>query len=170
MHAEAAACTVMLPVLCGKARAGFCQGNCQLHARPSCTSLHVLCQFCLQVSNRIYTLSLELYNPTSANLARYAFEILLAGCIVLLNIIEIARFAQAARWSWRGRLDKGLGQHLSSIGVWLRLANNVLLLVGLGLWWTFVNKHAKQFNMDLRYPVRLACRNTWASWPALVLT
>jgi hypothetical protein len=108
-----------------------------------------------QVSNRIYTLSLELYDPRSANLARYAFEILLAGCIVLLNIIELARFAQAARWSWRGRHDKGLRQHLSSIGVWLRLVNNVLLLTGLGLWWTFVNQHAKQFSMDLRYPVSL---------------
>ncbi|WIA39913.1 hypothetical protein OEZ86_013355 [Tetradesmus obliquus] len=107
----------------------------------------------IQVSNRIYTLSLELYDPTSANLARYAFEVLLAGCIVLLNLIELARFAQAARYSWRGRIDKGLGQYLSSIGVWLRLANNVLLLAGLGLWWTFVNSHAKQFNMDLRYPV-----------------
>jgi hypothetical protein len=111
----------------------------------------------LQVSNRIYTLSLELYDPTSANLARYAFEVLLAGCIVLLNIIELARFMQAARWSWRGRLDKGLRQHLSSIGVWLRLVNNVLLLTGLGLWWTFVNQHAKQFSMDLRYPVSLSC-------------
>jgi hypothetical protein len=107
----------------------------------------------LQVSNRIYTLSLELYDPTSANLARYAFEILLAGCIVLLNVIEIARFAQAARFSLRGRRDKGISQYLSSVGVWLRLVNNVLLLVGLGLWWTFVNTHAKQFNMDLRYPV-----------------
>eukprot|EP00883_Tetradesmus_obliquus_P001212 jgi/Sobl393_1/11292/SZX78320.1 len=107
----------------------------------------------IQVSNRIYTLSLELYDPTSANLARYAFEVLLAGCIVLLSLIELARFAQAARYSWRGRIDKGLGQYLSSIGVWLRLANNVLLLAGLGLWWTFVNSHAKQFNMDLRYPV-----------------
>jgi hypothetical protein len=110
-----------------------------------------------QVSNRIYTLSLELYDPTSANLARYAFEILLAGCIVLLNIIELARFAQAARWSWRGRQDKGLRQHLSSIGVWLRLVNNVLLLTGLGLWWTFVNEHAKKFSMDLRYPVSCGC-------------
>lgn len=54
-----------------------------------------------------------------------------------------------------GRRQGGLRGYLSHGSVWLELINNVLLLAAMGLWWCFVNQHAKVFSMDLRYPVRL---------------
>jgi hypothetical protein len=106
----------------------------------------------LQVSNSIYTLGLELYTPTAANLARYAFEVLLAACIVFLaalQLFELARSVLTARGRWQG----GLRGYISHGSTWLQLVNNALLLTGVGLWWTFVNSHAKTFSMELRYPV-----------------
>lgn len=49
----------------------------------------------MQVTNRIYTLSLELYDATPANLSRYAFEVMLAAFIVLLNLIELWELLRA---------------------------------------------------------------------------
>jgi hypothetical protein len=43
--------------------------------------------------------------------------------------------------------------YISHGSTWLQLVNNALLLTGVGLWWTFVNSHAKTFSMELRYPV-----------------
>jgi hypothetical protein len=47
----------------------------------------------------------------------------------------------------------GLRAYLSRGSNWLKLANNALLLTAVGLWWTFVTRHARTFYMDLRYPV-----------------
>lgn len=107
---------------------------------------------CSQVSNSIYTLSLELYTPTAANLARYTFEVLLAAGIVLLAALQLLDIARAVLTA-KGRRKGGLRGYLSRGSTWLSLVNNALLLAGVGLWWTFVNSHAKTFSMDLRYPV-----------------
>lgn len=106
----------------------------------------------LQVSNSIYTLSLELYTPTAANLARYAFEVLLAAGIVLLAFLQLLEMGRSVLTA-RGRRQGGLWGYLSHGSTWLQFVNNTLLLTGVGLWWTFVNSHAKVFSMDLRYPV-----------------
>eukprot|EP00879_Flechtneria_rotunda_P008905 GHRR01009325.1.p1 GENE.GHRR01009325.1~~GHRR01009325.1.p1 ORF type:complete len:543 (+),score=191.85 GHRR01009325.1:394-2022(+) len=106
----------------------------------------------IKVSHRIYTLSLELYDATPANLARYAFEVLLAGCIVMLMVLQLKDIG-ASVLTQKGQRRGGLKAYFSSGSVWLKLVNNVLLLAGMGLWWTFVNQHAKQFSMNLRYPV-----------------
>jgi hypothetical protein len=105
-----------------------------------------------QVSNSIYTLSLELYTPTAANLARYAFEVLLAAGIVLLAALQLLDMARSVLTA-KGRRKGGLIGYLSHGSTWLQLVNNTLLLTGVGLWWTFVNSHAKVFSMELRYPV-----------------
>jgi hypothetical protein len=128
---------------------GLCATTCVSapHTNPRAVTLQ-------QVSSSIYTLSLELYTATPANLARYAFEVLLAGGIVLLvglQLVEVGRAVATAR----GRRRGGLTAYLSHGDVWLRLANNALLLAGVGLWWTFVNRHAKLFGMELRYPVSM---------------
>jgi len=106
----------------------------------------------LQVSSSINTLSLELYTPTAANLARYAFEVLMAAGIVLLAALQLLDAARSVLTA-RGRRQGGLRAYFSHGSVWLQLANNALLLTGVALWWTFVNSHAKTFSMDLRYPV-----------------
>lgn len=106
----------------------------------------------LQVSNSIYTLGLELYTPTTANLVRYAFEVLLAACIVFLASMQLLDAARSEVTA-KGRRQGGLKGYLSHGSTWLQLVNNTLLLTGVGLWWTFVNSHAKTFSMDLRYPV-----------------
>lgn len=105
------------------------------------------------MTNSIYTLSLELYTPTAANLARYAFEVLLAAGIVLLAALQLFDAARSVLTA-RGRRQGGLRGYLSHGSTWLQLVNNGLLLAAVGLWWTFVNSHAKLFSMDLRYPVR----------------
>lgn len=113
-----------------------------------------------QVSNSIYTLSLELYTPTAANLARYAFEILLAGGIVLLAALQLLDILRSLLTA-KGRRQGGLTGYLSHGSTWVQLANNALLLAGVGLWWTFVNSHAKTFSMDLRYPVSVRGYDTF---------
>lgn len=106
----------------------------------------------IRVASSIYTLSLELYTPTAANLARYAFEVLLAAGIVALNALQLSEVA-AAGLTPKGRRAGGLRAYASCGSTWLRAANNMLLLAGVGLWWTFANQHARAFSMDLRYPV-----------------
>lgn len=98
---------------------------------------------------------MELYDPTPVNLARYAFEVLLAAFIALLNLLQLVDILMAGL-TRKGRRQGGLRAYFSHGGNWLQLFNNVLLLAGVGLWWTFVNYHAKQFTMELRYPVSYA--------------
>jgi hypothetical protein len=95
-----------------------------------------------------------LYSPTAANLARYAFEVLLAAGIVLLTALQLFDIARSVLTA-KGRRQGGLQGYFSHGSSWLKLANNALLVAGVGLWWTFVNSHAKTFNMDLRYPVSI---------------
>lgn len=106
----------------------------------------------IRVASSIYTLSLELYTPSAANLARYAFEVLLAAAIVGLNALQL-REAAAAGLTAKGRRAGGLRAYFSRGSTWLRAANNALLLAGVGLWWSFANQHARAFSMELRYPV-----------------
>jgi hypothetical protein len=110
-----------------------------------------------QLTSRIYTLSLELYDSTVANLARYAFEILLAGCIALLNLLQLKDIL-ASVLTAKGRRRGGLMTYFKSGGHVLKLVNNVLLAAGVGLWWVFVNEHAKTFALDVRYPVSQEAR------------
>jgi hypothetical protein len=118
------------------------------------------------VSNYIYTLGLELYTPTAANLARYAFEVLLAAGIVLLAALQLLDICRSVLTA-KGQRQGGLRNYFSHWGAWLQLANNALLLTAVGLWWTFVNSHAKLFSMDLRYPVSPSRGGGSKAWHAM---
>jgi hypothetical protein len=69
--------------------------------------------------------------------------------LAAMQLLDAARSVLTAR----GRRQGGLRGYLSHGSTWLQLVNNALLLTGVGLWWTFVNSHAKTLSMELRYPV-----------------
>uniref|UniRef100_A0A6S8IGD5 Polycystin cation channel PKD1/PKD2 domain-containing protein n=1 Tax=Dunaliella tertiolecta TaxID=3047 RepID=A0A6S8IGD5_DUNTE len=100
----------------------------------------------IQVNHRLDTVRTELY-CTSAEEARYAFEIVLSAWIYIMMLKNLWKIVQTQR-----REGNFLKFFLSGWN-WTELVSNGLLTACISIWWHFVVGHQRTFDLELRHNV-----------------